>query len=116
MDKNSKGLYTMIGEGSVFEGNISVPHSIRIDGALTGRLDCAETLTIGAGGTVNADVRAKNALIGGRVVGNLFVEDRVELESNSSLNGDLRTSELIINEGAVFQGHCAMTSGENTKV
>jgi cytoskeletal protein CcmA (bactofilin family) len=104
----ARGLYTMIGPGSVFEGTLSVPHSVRVDGTIKGRLQTEETLTVGPSGVVEADVVAQSAIVGGKVIGNLSVEDRVELEANSSLNGDLKTRELVINEGARFDGNCAM--------
>lgn len=116
MDKNSKGLYTMLGEGTVLEGSLRVPHSIRIDGTLKGKIDTAEMLTVGSTGLVEADMKAKSAVIGGKVVGNLIADDRVELEANSSLVGDLRTRDLIINEGAVFHGNCSMLDSKNNKV
>jgi cytoskeletal protein CcmA (bactofilin family) len=109
MEKSGgKGLLTMVGGGSVFEGTLTVPHDIRIEGTLKGRLETAETVTIGPTGVVEADIRARNAIIGGKVVGNLIVEERVELESKASLNGDLKTKSLIINEGATFQGKSVM--------
>ena len=108
MDKGNKGLYTMIGEGTVFEGKITVPHSIRIDGTFKGQIETSEILTIGNAGIVEADIKAKSAIIGGKIVGNVSVEERVELESNASLIGDLKTRDLVINEGAVFHGNCAM--------
>jgi cytoskeletal protein CcmA (bactofilin family) len=117
MQKNSnKGLYTMIGEGTTFEGTIIVPHSIRIDGIMKGKIETAETLTIGNTGVVDANIIAKSAIIAGKVVGNLSVEDRVELESQASLIGDLKTRDLVINEGATFHGNCSMESVNNVKV
>jgi cytoskeletal protein CcmA (bactofilin family) len=117
MHKNSnKGLYTMIGEGTVFEGKIVVPHSIRIDGTMKGKMETTETLTVGNTGVIEADIVAKSAIIAGRVVGNLSVEDRVELEAQASLVGDLKTRDLIINEGATFHGNCSMDNGKNVKV
>lgn len=114
MEKNAKGLLTMIGDGSVFEGTIMVPHSIRIDGVFRGKsIEAAEVLTIGNTGAVEAEtISAKSAVIWGKVVGNLTVEDRIELEANASLIGNIKTRDLIINEGAVFQGNCFM---QNTK-
>ena len=109
MDKKSdKGFLTMIGEGTVFEGNITVPHSLRIDGTFKGRIDTAEMLTIGKNGRVEADIKSKSAIIGGRVTGNVAAEERVELEAEASLIGDLRARDLVINEGAVFHGKCSM--------
>lgn len=117
MDKgNSKGLYTMLGESTVFEGTITVPHSLRIDGRVKGRIEAGEALTVGPAGVIEADIKARSAIIGGKVTGNLFVDERVELEANASLIGDIRTRDLVINEGAVFQGNCTMDAGTAVKV
>lgn len=111
--KAEKGFFTMIGEGSVFEGIISVPHSVRIDGTLRGKIETSEVLTIGKGGVVEADIIAKSAIIGGRVSGNIIVEERVELEANATLIGDLKTKDLVICEGAIFHGKCSMKEAQH---
>ncbi len=117
MDKgSSKGLYTMLGEATVFEGTIVVPHSLRIDGRVKGRIEAGEVLTVGPSGVIEAEIRAKSAIIGGKVTGNVMVEGRVELEANASVIGDIHTRDLVINEGAVFQGNCSMISDDTVKV
>lgn len=116
MEKSNKGLYTIIGEGTTFEGSIVVPHSIRIDGSFKGKIDTSEVLTIGSSGIVEAEIIARSAVIGGKVIGNLSVQERVELEVNSSLIGDLNTKDLIINEGAVFHGNCTMEKGKDNAI
>jgi cytoskeletal protein CcmA (bactofilin family) len=117
MEKSgSKGLYTMLGEATLFEGSLIVPHSLRVDGRVKGRIETSEVLTVGRNGVVEADIKAKSAIIGGKVTGNIVVEDRVELEAEASLVGDIRTRDLIINEGAVFQGNCSMDTGASVKV
>lgn len=113
---HGKGLYTILGEGTSFEGSMTVPHNIRIDGSFKGKIETSEVITIGKSGIVNADIKAKSAIVGGRIIGNLKVEDRVELEEKSSLVGDLRAKDLIINEGAVFHGNCSMSNGDAEKV
>lgn len=117
MEKSGdKGLQTIIGPGTSLEGTITVPHSVRVDGTLKGKLETSETLTVGNTGRIEADIIAKSAIIGGIVRGNLSVEERVELEANASLIGDLKTRDLVINEGATFHGNCAMDIGKNIKV
>jgi cytoskeletal protein CcmA (bactofilin family) len=113
---HSKGLYTMLGESTVFEGSIVVPHSIRIDGKVKGKIEAGEVITVGPSGVIEADIKAKSAIIGGKVIGNVIVDDRVELEANASLVGDIKTRDLVINEGATFQGNCSMESGDTIKV
>ena len=52
---HGKGLYTILGEGTVVEGSISVPHNLRIEGAFKGRIETSEEIIIGGAGVVNAD-------------------------------------------------------------
>jgi len=117
MSKESpKGLLSMIGPGTVVEGTIHAPHSIRIEGTLRGKLETTETVTVGPSGIVEADIIARSASIAGKIIGNLTAQDRVELEAIASLKGDLKTRDLVINEGATFQGTCIMSDADSTSV
>jgi cytoskeletal protein CcmA (bactofilin family) len=118
MDKHGKGAYTLIGEGTLIEGELASPHPIRIDGTFKGKkLSTSEMLIIGTSGHVEANIiLAKSAMVGGTVIGNVTIEDRIELEAKSTLMGDLKARDLIINEGAHFQGSCQMEIGKATRV
>jgi cytoskeletal protein CcmA (bactofilin family) len=105
---NSKGLYTMVGEGTVIEGSLIAPHGLRIDGTVNGRVETSDVLTVGTTGIIEAELSAKSAVIGGKIKGNLKVEDRLELQENASLIGNVSTRNLVIHEGAQFHGNCAM--------
>jgi cytoskeletal protein CcmA (bactofilin family) len=115
MDKggNGKGLLNIIGSGSVFEGTINVPHSIRIDGTFRGKLQTADSLTVGEAGVLEAEIKAQSSFIFGKITGNLYIEDRIELHSTAVVIGDLHAKELVINEGAVFHGHCSMQKAKD---
>jgi cytoskeletal protein CcmA (bactofilin family) len=115
-NSNSNGLLNIIGSGSIFEGTINVPHSIRIDGSFKGRMQSAESVTVGDTGVVEAEVKAQNAFIFGKIIGNMYVEDRVELHTSAVVLGDLHAKELVINEGAVFNGNCSMQKAKNTAI
>jgi len=116
MDKNGKGLLNIIGTGSVFEGTINVPHSIRIDGTYKGRIQTAESITIGETGSVEAEIRAQNAFIFWRVLGNMYIDERVELHSSAVAIGDLHAKELVVKEGAIYHGHCSMQKGHQVAI
>ncbi|MBN1129164.1 MAG: polymer-forming cytoskeletal protein, partial [Chitinispirillaceae bacterium] len=96
------------GEGASFEGTVVVPHGIRIDGQFKGKIEASEMLTVGNSGVAEADIKAKSIIIGGKVSGNIFAAERVELEAKASFIGDLNTRDLVINEGALFHGKCSM--------
>jgi len=105
---DSRELNTIIGKGSVIEGTISIKSSIRVDGKIKGDISSTGTVTVGGDGEIEGTVTAANAIIGGRVRGKMVVKNKIILEKNSVLIGDLKTQKLNINEGAVFDGNCIM--------
>ena len=108
MDKHGKGLYSILGEGTVCDGDLHVPHNLHIDGRVKGRIEVGETIMIGPAAEVEGNISAKNAIVGGHIHGNIFVECRLELEEKAVLIGNLKARELVINEGAVFHGNSSM--------
>ena len=106
---DSGRLNTIIGSGSVFEGTVNIESGgIRVDGTVKGKLISSETLVVGPTGVVEANVQVKKATVGGRVVGSLVAIEQTVLESKAVLLGDLKTSSLVVHEGAVFNGNCSM--------
>ncbi len=97
-----------IGNGTSVEGTIETNGSLRIDGKVKGTVKSSDTITIGSGGEVNGDIFARNAIVGGKIEGNINVEEKLVLESTSVLTGNLRAGKLIIDEGAVFNGNSEM--------
>ena len=103
-------INSILGKGCKFKGTIEVEGTLRIDSEFEGVVNCPETLVVGKTGIVKADINVKNAIIGGRVVGNINAENKIELQSGSHLEGDIKTRRLVIDEGVFFQGNCSMGS------
>jgi len=111
-----KGLHTVIGTGTVIEGTLKVYHDIRVDGIIKGKIYIEGDLIVGNSGSIEADIEVVSTKIGGKVVGNLSAKERIELEENASVVGDIKTKDLVINEGALFHGNCSMVAdSKNTK-
>ncbi|MBC8344189.1 MAG: polymer-forming cytoskeletal protein [Bacteroidetes bacterium] len=108
-------LSTIIGKDAVLIGHLKVQASMRIDGSVQGELSSADTITLGKDGNVEGDITAKDIIIGGKISGKLSASGKIVLESKSVLNGDLKTSRLIVEEGAIFNGSCDMGGIENLK-
>ncbi len=102
-------LNTILGKNSIFEGNITVEHSLRIDGRLKGDVKSSDTLVIGKDGEVNGNAQVKNLVLGGKIKGTVEAVGKVVLESKSEFRGELKTSKLVIDEGAIFDGRCSMS-------
>ncbi len=101
-------LNTIIGKGSSFEGTFTVNSTLRVDGKIKGNVTISDSLVIGKDGVIDGEVTVRNAIIGGKLSGKLTASGKVVLETNSVFNGELRTAKLAIDEGAIFEGNCAM--------
>lgn len=107
-DKGGGGLNTIIGKDSIIDGTIEIQGGLRVDGIVRGRISATESLTVGDSGRIEADSTVRIAVIGGKVVGNIIAQDRIELQSKAVVEGDITTKNLIVEEGAVFHGRCNM--------
>jgi cytoskeletal protein CcmA (bactofilin family) len=101
---------SLVGAGTLIEGKIKTEGSIRVDGTLVGEIVAKVNAAIGLTGAVEGGVMAKNVTIAGKVKGTVTASDKLTLEGKSITRGDIRASKLIVDEGAMFDGQCAMTS------
>ncbi len=107
-EKNVESVNTIIGAGTIVTGDVRVEGSIRVDGEFEGKVDATDTLIVGEAGKVEGNATVGNAVIGGRMFGNVFASGKIELERGSQLLGDIETRGLVIEDGVVFQGNCHM--------
>jgi cytoskeletal protein CcmA (bactofilin family) len=109
--KNSErtgDLSTILGKGARVEGKIKVEHSLRIDGHFKGDLITSDTLVIGKEGKVEGTTKAKDVIVGGALSGTVVAEGRIVLEAKAIFEGDMTTKRLVVDDGAVLEGHCSM--------
>jgi len=99
---------SILAQGCKFDGKITATGTFRIEGDFKGDIATPENLIIGKTGTVNAAVKVKNAIIGGQLFGNIVAENKIELQSGSHVEGDIKTKRLVIDEGVFFEGNCSM--------
>jgi cytoskeletal protein CcmA (bactofilin family) len=108
--RNGSHINSIFGKGSSINGNIIVEGSLRIDGEFVGEIQASDSLTVGKDASVRADIRVDAAYIAGKVVGNVFAGTRVELKRNAAFSGNIYTPNLVIDEGATFEGNCQMNA------
>lgn len=104
-------LNSILGKGCKFKGTVEVEGTLRIDCEFEGVVNCPDTLVVGKTGVVKADINVKNAVIGGKVIGNINATNKIELQSGSHIEGDIQTHRLVIDEGVFFEGSCKMGGG-----
>jgi len=103
----------LISLGTDITGDIKSTGDIRIDGTLTGNLNTKGKVVIGPTGKVNGEVICKNSEVSGTVEGRIIVNQLLILKASSKIFGDIATSKLSIEPGAVFSGNCKMSENDN---
>ncbi|MGG6310604.1 bactofilin family protein [Paenibacillus macerans] len=102
---------TLIGEGSVFEGKIRSDAGVRIEGQITGDIECEGDVTVGEKGVVHSNILARNIIIAGTVNGNVQAKSKLSITSKGKLYGNMVATSLSIEEGSVFEGTSKMSGG-----
>ena len=108
--KQAERIETMIGQGTLIEGNVKGINSLLINGTITGNVSTEMTIRVGTTGIIKGNVKANSALIGGVIEGDLDAQESAVLGPKSRLMGDLKTARLKIEEGATFEGRSVMLS------
>ena len=107
MKKNAT-ITTIIGRGAECNGDFNAEGSVRVDGIINGDVKVTGSLIVGATGSINGDVEAQSAVVGGEIIGDVTVADKTELTSTARLIGNISTVVIVIDENAIFQGSCNM--------
>jgi cytoskeletal protein CcmA (bactofilin family) len=100
---------SMIGENSSFEGRFMVQGNLRIDGTFEGRILVVDQLQIGEKAKVKTNINATSVVVEGLVIGNVTASHRILLLSTARVLGDLKTPELIIQDGVILEGRCTIS-------
>lgn len=100
---------SVLQEGVRVRGDLEARGNVRLDGSLEGRVSAADVLTIGATGSITADLEAAEVVVMGTVEGSIVATSRIELRKGARVLGDISAPSLIIEEGVFFEGQCRMT-------
>ena len=102
------GSINIIGKGTKITGDITSAGDIRIDGLLTGNITISGKLVLGPHGMVDGNITSVNAELEGEVKGTVNISETLSLKASAKINGDIITSKLMIEPGALFTGSCNM--------
>ncbi len=100
---------SLVSAGTVIDGKIRTEGSIRVDGKVVGDVVAKADAAVGIAGVVEGTVTARNIALAGKVHGTVSAGEKLTLENKSVVRGDIRAAKLVVDEGAMFDGECAMT-------
>lgn len=96
--------YSKVGQTVAISGDIQSREELFIDGEVEGTLVLQQRLIVGPNGKVRASVKAKEVVVQGTIHGNVHAAEKIILRKDSTLVGDIRTSGIVIDDGAYFKG------------
>jgi cytoskeletal protein CcmA (bactofilin family) len=94
-----------IGASLEIKGRISAEEDLQIDGKVEGPVSVrGHRLTVGRSGQLSSEVSSRELVVFGKVTGNINASDRVEIKKDGAVIGDIQTTRISIEDGAIFKG------------
>ncbi|MDX5373623.1 MAG: polymer-forming cytoskeletal protein [Pseudomonadaceae bacterium] len=99
---------SLIADNLSLVGDMEFVDGLKIGGRVRGNVQhkagSTSLLALGAGGRIEGNVSSHDALIDGTIVGDLLVENVLELHSNARVTGNISYRHLSMENGAVVEG------------
>ncbi len=111
---------TVIGQGTAITGDVMFAGGLHLDGTIKGRVsgeaDTHSTLTVSEQGTIEGDVRVDNLILNGKVIGDVYANERVELATNARVSGTVYYRLLEMAMGAEVNGKLVHSEEEGPRM
>lgn len=97
-----------IAQGTVFKGEMTSPHDIRIDGHFEGDIQSEGKVVIGEAAFFKGKISCNDLDFWGKADTEAVVKGTLSMHSGCVVTGSVRTQKLIVELGSSFDGTCAM--------
>ncbi len=99
---------SVLGPTLYFKGDLTAEEDLLIQGRVEGSITHTQRLTVGAQGTVKANIRAQLIIVEGTVEGDLQAEKAIFIKESAKVIGNIYAPVVSILEGASFSGNIDM--------
>jgi cytoskeletal protein CcmA (bactofilin family) len=120
--KPQNRIDSLIGAGTVIEGDLNFSGGMRIDGQVNGNVVATpgkpSTLVLSELAQINGNVNVTHLVVNGVINGSVSASEYLELQSKAKVTGDLSYDTIEIQLGAVVDGRLlhAVAMAEREKV
>ncbi len=120
--KPQNRIDSLIGAGTVIEGDLNFSGGMRIDGQVNGNVVATpgkpSTLVLSELAQINGNVNVTHLVVNGVINGSVTASEYLELQSKAKVTGDLSYDTIEIQLGAVVDGRLlhAVAMAEREKV
>jgi len=115
-----KRIDSLIGAGTVVDGDVTFSGGLRVDGAVHGKVATVDsqpaTLVLSEQARIEGEVLVSHVVINGVVNGPVTANDYLELQAKARVNGDVVYRTLEMHVGAIVQGKLMHAEQESAAV
>ncbi len=108
LSPSKESFGTIIDEFTEVHGRLVSSTSLRIDGKVIGNIEASQenniSIAIGKSGSVQGDIYAYRIFVAGKVTGNIYCSERVELHDGAEVTGDVTYGQIGVEPGAKLNG------------
>jgi cytoskeletal protein CcmA (bactofilin family) len=112
--KKQPPIRSLIGEGTIVQGELRFSEGLRIDGEVLGDVIAIgehTMLVISENARVQGKVKAGHVIINGTVVGPLESDELLEIQPKARIVGDVHYEALEMHQGATVDGELRPLKG-----
>ncbi len=112
---------SLIGVGTVVEGNVRFSGGLRIDGEVKGNVTAAEgasssTLVLSEQARIEGQVEVAHFVINGTVAGAVTVSESLEMQPRARIVGDVTYAAIEMHQGAVIEGRLVHQASKSVEL
>lgn len=110
---DNQNLKSFISDGVEIKGELLSQQSIKIDGTVDGKLEVKGSLVLGKTALIKGEIKVQNLILAGKIEGNIYASEKVDVMSTGQINGDVQCKVLTIEEGGILEGNSRMVKQES---
>ena len=100
---------TLITQGITLNGTIEGEGVVQVEGTVVGEFNMVGAIIVADTGLVKGPITADVVRVAGKVEGNVIAREHMRLEHTGTLNGDVSTASLVVEDGGCLNGRSTMT-------
>lgn len=101
-------IQTLIGRGTELHGDVVFSGGLHVDGVIKGNVIAGDgstaVLTVSEHGNIEGEVRVPNVILNGKVIGDVYAMERIELASHARVTGNVYYNLIEMAMGAEVNG------------
>ena len=112
--KPQNRIDSLIGAGTLIEGNVTFTGGLRVDGEIKGNVIASggqpSTLVVSEQARIDGEIHVSHLVVNGTLNGPVHSAEFLELQSHCRVKGDVHYNTLEMHLGAVVEGRLVHSS------